>query len=102
MTQMGSLEMEKPKIKIKSKKRILLNESRKLELLGYLAQQRESKGKKCLVKYINGELIARSEALLAKCADCSAYYTDGMKDCEVPGCPLYPWMPYRKNKNETL
>lgn len=84
--------------KIKVKKSILLDEKRKLEVLGYLARQRESKGKKCLVRYINGELISRSEAILAKCADCMAYYTDGMMDCQVPTCSLYPWMPYRKNK----
>lgn len=25
-------------------------------------------------------------------------YLDGKNDCEIPGCPLYPFMPYRKDK----
>jgi hypothetical protein len=38
----------------------------------------------------------RSEAILKKCHDCCGEYFDGKDDCEVPACPLYTWMPYRK------
>lgn len=35
-------------------------------------------------------------AMKAKCADCMGNYADGRVDCEIQGCPLYSWMPYRK------
>jgi len=31
-----------------------------------------------------------------KCENCIGFYKDGRDDCEVTGCALYPWMPYRK------
>ena len=40
----------------------------------------------------------RSEAMLKKCHECCGYYEDGKIDCEVPDCPLYKWMPYRKQE----
>jgi len=40
--------------------------------------------------------ISRSFAMKCKCEDCMGLYKDGRVDCEVTGCPLYPWMPYRK------
>jgi len=27
-------------------------------------------------------------------------YVDGRRDCEVPGCALYDWMPYRKDRKK--
>ncbi|RKY28748.1 MAG: hypothetical protein DRP83_00210 [Planctomycetota bacterium] len=38
----------------------------------------------------------RTQAMLAKCHDCTGHYHDGKDDCEVTKCPLYKWMPYRK------
>lgn len=35
----------------------------------------------------------RALAMLATCSECMGYYSDGISDCENPGCPLYPWMP---------
>lgn len=37
-----------------------------------------------------------SEAIRAKCCECSANYDDGHYDCKVNQCPLYSRMPYRK------
>jgi Zn-finger protein len=28
-------------------------------------------------------------------------FTDGKQDCQIPACPLYPWMPYRQNQGLT-
>lgn len=35
-------------------------------------------------------------AIEHKCHNCCAEYADGHKDCEVPTCALYFFMPYRK------
>lgn len=32
----------------------------------------------------------------AKCFDCCNNFHDGRMDCEIPGCPIYYWMPYRE------
>jgi hypothetical protein len=42
--------------------------------------------------------LTRKEAMAAKCKDCTCGYADGRGDCEIPGCPLYAWMPYRAEK----
>jgi len=39
---------------------------------------------------------SRKQAMLALCHECMAFYADGKRDCQVPSCPLYWWMPYRK------
>lgn len=57
-----------------------------------------SQGKTLMMKHLNGEHLSPKEAIIAKCADCSAGYMDGRKDCETPDCPLYAYMPYRKDK----
>jgi len=54
-------------------------------------------GKTHLLKYLNGEKLTRGQALKAHCYDCMGYYGDGRIDCEDPACPLYPFMPYRKD-----
>lgn len=39
----------------------------------------------------------RSEALKAKCCECSANYDDGKRDCVHQQCPIYLRMPYAKH-----
>jgi len=56
----------------------------------------QSSGNNFLIKYLSGEPLTRREAMLAACADCMGYYSDGRIDCEIELCPLYPFMPYRK------
>ena len=58
-------------------------------------------GKNEYLRYLNGQSISIAQAVKAKCFDCCAYYEDGKYDCEIKGCPLYPWMPFgqaRKNR----
>jgi len=38
----------------------------------------------------------RALAMAAKCWECMSTYDDGVRDCNCPACPLYPWMPRRK------
>lgn len=45
--------------------------------------------------------VTRAKAMLSKCHDCMGYYKDGKVDCQVTGCPLYPWMPYRQMEPDT-
>ena len=48
-----------------------------------------------LKKYLKGKRLTQRQAILAKCAECLGYYADGRYDCEMPDCPLYPYMPYK-------
>jgi hypothetical protein len=59
------------------------------------------RGKNELIRHLEGESISRAEAMLAKCYDCCAGYSDGGKDCEVPHCPIYGYMPYNTNKKKS-
>ena len=56
-----------------------------------------SAGRDRMLRYLAGEKLGRKDAIIAKCFECSNGYLDGRADCEIPGCPLYPYMPYRKN-----
>lgn len=67
------------------------------ELQSTLGMAKKTYGRERLKKYLSSGQISRSEAMAAKCCECMAYYADGMTDCEVYTCPLYPWMPYRKD-----
>lgn len=51
-------------------------------------------GRRELLKYLEGARITQRQAILAKCYDCMAFYTDGKGDCKLLDCPLYPFMPY--------
>jgi hypothetical protein len=52
------------------------------------------RGKKELLRHLKDEEITCREAIIAKCYECMGGY-DEVGDCNVPKCPLYPWMPYR-------
>lgn len=42
-----------------------------------------------------GKRLTQRQVILAKCAECACEYHDGKADCEIQGCPLHPWQPYR-------
>lgn len=56
---------------------------------------RKVKGRKALMRHLEGKRLTRGEAILAKCYDCTGYYSDGGHDCGEETCPLYPYMPRR-------
>ena len=58
-----------------------------------------AKGKRELLKYLEGEKLTRKEAMLAKCYECLNGYADGKVDCAIESCPLYPYMPFSACKN---
>ncbi len=58
----------------------------------------KTKGRSILLKHLKGEKISKPQALIAKCCDCMCYHIDGRQDCQMPHCPLYPFMPYRREQ----
>ena len=54
------------------------------------------RGSTHLQAYQRGRTLTPRQSILAKCAECVSDYIDGREDCEVQGCPLYPFMPYGK------
>lgn len=56
---------------------------------------KSARGNTLLKKYLKGGKLAKWEAILAKCAECSGYYADARVSCGIEECPLYPFMPYR-------
>ena len=65
-----------------------------------LSVKKESAGKSNLIKHLKGKRLTQRQAILAKCCDCMGYYVDGRNDCEMPECPLYPFMPYQADKKK--
>ena len=49
-------------------------------------------GKRQLLKYLQTGKVSLAEAVLAKCYECMCGFEDGCVDCEIPDCPLYPFM----------
>jgi len=56
------------------------------------------RGRNELLRHLEGETLGLSAMIAAKCYDCMCHYSDGRQDCEVYCCPLYPRMPFNKNK----
>lgn len=52
------------------------------------------KGRNECIKIHRGEKVSIQAAVKAKCYECMGYYSDGARDCEMPECELYAWMPY--------
>jgi len=57
-----------------------------------------ARGKKELLKHLDGCRLTLRQATLAKCFDCCGYYSDGKVDCKMPDCPLHDFMPFNENK----
>ena len=59
-----------------------------------------ARGRKELLAYRDSEPISPGQAIRAKCYECMGYFKDGPADCMTKGCPLYPYMPYNKNRKK--
>ena len=64
-------------------------------LLRQLERDPLSRGRTQYKRFLNGEKLQKWQAILAKRYDCDGGHSDGRYDCEVPSCPLRPFMPYR-------
>ena len=59
-----------------------------------------SPGLRFLQRYADGASLTCRQAIIAHCCWCSGYYADGRADCGSLTCPLYKWMPYRKDRKK--
>ncbi|MEI6155001.1 MAG: hypothetical protein WCQ90_13050 [Deltaproteobacteria bacterium] len=59
-----------------------------------------AKGQAERIRFLKGEPLTRSQAMLAHCYDCTGGYADGARDCEIENCSMYPFMPYAKRKDK--
>jgi hypothetical protein len=59
---------------------------------------KKAKGRSELLQYLNGNKITRDQAIKAACYQCTNYYIDGLIDCEMDHCSLYPYFPYKGRK----
>lgn len=57
---------------------------------------RRTKGRKELLKHLENKRITRQQAIEAKCYECMGFYADGIIDCGISNCPLYPYNPNSK------
>lgn len=55
----------------------------------------KTSGRRYLLRHVEGQKLTFKQAVLAKCCECMGGYIDGLNDCRVTACPLYPMMPYR-------
>ena len=62
------------------------------------ARLQNTPGLRYLRQHVSGQKITRTQAMRAKCCECTCYHEDGAADCGIPLCPLYPWMPYRAGR----
>ncbi len=66
---------------------------RDVELLASAKSGPRRKGKKELVKYLEGGKISRAQAVKAHCFDCMGM--GEQNDCDYEACALYPYSPYK-------
>jgi hypothetical protein len=71
------------------------------ELLSEVKKTPQSAGRTYMIKYLEGGKLSAGQAIKAACFCCEGYYLDGKVDCELPDCPLYPFMQYNKNKQKS-
>jgi hypothetical protein len=60
-----------------------------------------ARGNTQLQRHLDGKKLTRSQAVNAKCSDCMCNFEDGLVSCEIPSCPLFPFMVYRKKSPRT-
>lgn len=63
---------------------------------------RQAQGKAEFIEYLNtSQKLSPVRAIKAQCYQCMNCYADGKVDCKITDCPLYAYMPYRKDKIKT-
>ena len=59
-----------------------------------------ARGKKELIKHLEGGRLTLKQAVNAYCFACMGYYADGKQDCNMPHCSLHPFMAYNQNREK--
>lgn len=57
-----------------------------------------ARGKKELIKHLEGHCLTLRQAVYAHCYSCMGYFADGKADCAMTHCPLHPFMAYNTNR----
>jgi len=57
-----------------------------------------AKGKKELIKHLEGGRLTLRQAVNAYCYVCGAYFADGKVDCKMSKCSLHPFFAYNENR----
>ena len=47
-------------------------------------------GKREFIAFLRGKALTMKESILANCYQCTGFYLDGRKDCDVEGLPASP------------
>ncbi|MFH1784141.1 MAG: hypothetical protein ABH868_04515 [bacterium] len=63
---------------------------------------KQARGRAELLRYLSGKKLTPLQAFKASCYDCMGFYADGKMDCKMPVCSLYPYMPYRAEKQKPV
>ena len=63
-------------------------------------QGKTVKGKKELLKHLDGGQLTSKQAIQTKCFDCTGYFADGRQDCKLSRCPLHPAMNFNTDKRK--
>ena len=62
----------------------------------------KAQGKREYADYLETrKKLSPIKAIKAHCYQCQNSYVDGKNGCGMLDCPLYPYMPYRKDKSRT-
>jgi len=94
--------MHKPESILKAENTSLGHVQRANDTIRQLDTVPNSTGRELLKKYLTGTVLTNAQSVKAKCCECSGFYIDGKKDCEVYTCPLYPYMPYGKMRKKYI
>ncbi|MDP2735776.1 MAG: hypothetical protein Q8P12_06230 [bacterium] len=60
-----------------------------------------AKGYKEYQRFKLGERLTHKQAILAQCYVCNGL-DEGGEDCRGKSCPLYQFMPYRRNRQKAV
>ena len=75
-----------------------VDQVRGAEILAELNRSPRNVGSNMFKRYLGGNRLTARQSALAKCADCMCSFVDGLIDCHLKTCPLYPFMPYGQNR----
>ena len=79
-----------------------LSDLEKLCLIKEYESYPVSSGRTQYLRFLNDEKLTYMQAVHAKCAECCCGYADGRRDCGVPTCPLYQFMPYKEQAEHEI
>jgi hypothetical protein len=62
----------------------------------------EARGKKHLLRHLDGQKLSRKAAMESHCYQCMGYFIDGRADCGIPTCSLFDYRPFKDAQKPVL